>query len=61
VLLGAPAGFAVAAFGWVWYYVIATALAVPGLILLWWLWSREDRAAAAAEPEAVPATLPTAG
>ncbi len=62
VLLGAPAGFAVAAFGWVWYYVIATALAVPGLILLWWLWSREDRAAsAAAEPEAVPATAPTGG
>lgn len=45
VLLGAPAGYAVAAFGWVWYYVIATALALPGLALLWWLWSRETRAA----------------
>jgi PAT family beta-lactamase induction signal transducer AmpG len=64
VLLGAPAGFAVAAFGWVWYYVIATALAVPGLILLWWLWSREEQAeaaAAASGPEPAPATLPTAG
>jgi MFS transporter, PAT family, beta-lactamase induction signal transducer AmpG len=41
VLLGAPAGFVVLEVGWVWYYVIATALAVPGLALLWWLWSRE--------------------
>lgn len=45
VLLGAPAGFAVAAVGWVWYYVIATALALPGLVLLWWLWSREEKSA----------------
>ena len=37
VFLAAPAGFVVAAVGWVWYYVIATALALPGLLLLWWL------------------------
>jgi PAT family beta-lactamase induction signal transducer AmpG len=37
VFLSAPAGFVVAAVGWVWYYVIATALAIPGLLLLWWL------------------------
>lgn len=43
VTLSAPAGFAVAWFGWVWYYVIATILAVPGLILLWWLMRRESR------------------
>lgn len=43
ISLSAPAGFAVAAFGWVWYYVIATALALPGLVLLWWLMRREKR------------------
>jgi PAT family beta-lactamase induction signal transducer AmpG len=37
VFLSAPAGFVVAAVGWIWYYVIATALAIPGLLLLWWL------------------------
>ena len=40
VFLAAPAGFVVAAVGWVWYYVIATALAIPGLLLLWWLMRR---------------------
>lgn len=40
ITLSAPAGFAVAAVGWVWYYVIATALALPGLVLLWWLMKR---------------------
>ncbi|MEQ1864227.1 MAG: MFS transporter [Micropepsaceae bacterium] len=40
ISLSAPAGFAVAAVGWVWYYIIATALAVPGLMLLWWLMKR---------------------
>jgi PAT family beta-lactamase induction signal transducer AmpG len=43
ISLSAPAGFAVAAFGWVWYYVIATLLAVPGLLLLWWLMGRDVR------------------
>jgi PAT family beta-lactamase induction signal transducer AmpG len=42
ITLSAPAGFAVAAVGWVWYYVIATALAVPGLLLLWWLMRRDS-------------------
>lgn len=42
ISLSAPAGFAVAAVGWVWYYIIATALAVPGLVLLWWLMRRES-------------------
>lgn len=54
VLLGAPAGFAVAAFGWVWYYLIATALALPGLALLWWLWSREAERPATAPRSPVP-------
>jgi MFS transporter, PAT family, beta-lactamase induction signal transducer AmpG len=43
ITLSAPAGFAVAAFGWVWYYIIATVLALPGLVLLWWLMRREAR------------------
>ena len=44
ISLSAPAGFAVAAVGWVWYYIIATALAVPGLMLLWWLMRRTPAA-----------------
>lgn len=44
ISLSAPAGFAVAAVGWVWYYIIATALAIPGLLLLWWLMHRTPRA-----------------
>ena len=43
VMLSAPAGYAVAAVGWVWYYIIATVLAVPGLVLLWWLMKRDPR------------------
>lgn len=40
VSLAAPSGFVAADLGWVWYYIIATALALPGLVLLWWLTSR---------------------
>jgi PAT family beta-lactamase induction signal transducer AmpG len=40
VSLAAPSGFVAADFGWTLYYVIATALAVPGLVLLWWLSKR---------------------
>jgi MFS transporter, PAT family, beta-lactamase induction signal transducer AmpG len=49
--LSAPAGFAVAAVGWVWYYIIATALAIPGLILLWWLMRRDHGASLRSRPE----------
>lgn len=49
--LSAPAGFAVAAVGWVWYYIIATALAIPGLILLWWLIRRDHGASLKPRPE----------
>lgn len=41
ITLSAPAGYVVVAVGWVWYYVIATLLAVPGLVLLWWLMRRD--------------------
>jgi len=50
VTLSAPAGFVVAAFGWFWYYVIATLLAVPGLLLLWWLMHRESGGRGASAP-----------
>jgi PAT family beta-lactamase induction signal transducer AmpG len=43
VSLGAPSGFVAAELGWVIYYIIATLLAIPGLVLLWWLWRREKR------------------
>lgn len=43
VMLSAPAGFVVAAWGWVWFYVIGTLLAAPGLLLLWYLWRRDER------------------
>ncbi|NWH09160.1 MAG: MFS transporter [Alphaproteobacteria bacterium] len=46
VVLSAPSGFVASGLGWVWYYVIGTALALPGLALLWWLWNREKRAEA---------------
>lgn len=50
ISLSAPAGFAVAAVGWVWYYIIGTILAVPGLLLLWWLMTKDRRK----EPDAAP-------
>jgi PAT family beta-lactamase induction signal transducer AmpG len=43
ITMSAPAGYVVAAVGWVWYYVIATVLAVPGLVLLWWLIRRDPK------------------
>jgi len=33
-------GYLVAAAGWFWFFVICTALAAPGLLLLWWLQMR---------------------
>jgi len=33
-ITGAPTGFLVAAVGWVWFFIICTALAIPGLLLL---------------------------
>jgi len=50
IMLSAPAGFVAAGLGWVAYYVIGTLLALPGLVLLWWLWRREQRGAAGSRP-----------
>ena len=51
IMLSAPAGFVAAGLGWVAYYVIGTLLALPGLLLLWWLWRREKRLAAGSASE----------
>ena len=41
VSLAAPSGFVAAYAGWIWYYIFGTLLAIPGLVLLWWLWRKE--------------------
>ena len=33
-ITGAPTGYLVVAAGWVWFFIICTALAIPGLLLL---------------------------
>jgi PAT family beta-lactamase induction signal transducer AmpG len=35
--LSSTAGFVAAATGWVWFFVICVAVAIPSLVLLWWL------------------------
>lgn len=37
VLIGPVAGIVAADMGWVWFFLITTLAALPGLILLWWL------------------------
>ncbi|MCJ9429793.1 AmpG family muropeptide MFS transporter [Kordiimonas marina] len=43
-LLGAPSGFVSEAVGWVDFFILATALALPGLIVLMILWKKDIRA-----------------
>jgi PAT family beta-lactamase induction signal transducer AmpG len=38
--LSAGAGYVAAATGWFWFFIVCIAVAVPSLILLWWLQSR---------------------
>jgi MFS transporter, PAT family, beta-lactamase induction signal transducer AmpG len=38
--LSAGAGYVAAATGWFWFFIVCVAVAVPSLILLWWLQSR---------------------
>jgi PAT family beta-lactamase induction signal transducer AmpG len=38
--LSAGAGYVAAATGWFWFFIACVAVAVPSLILLWWLQSR---------------------
>jgi PAT family beta-lactamase induction signal transducer AmpG len=39
-LLGAPSGYVAEAVGWVEFFIYATLLALPGLLLLWVLWKK---------------------
>lgn len=39
-ILGAPSGFVAEAIGWFEFFIYATLLAVPGLVVLWILWRR---------------------
>lgn len=36
-LVSSGSGFVVAEVGWIWFYVLTAAAAVPGLIVLWWV------------------------
>lgn len=38
--LAAPSGFAAEELGWIGFYVLTTVVAIPGLILLWIMWSK---------------------
>jgi PAT family beta-lactamase induction signal transducer AmpG len=38
--LSAGAGYVAAATGWFWFFIVCLALAVPSLVLLWWLQAR---------------------
>jgi PAT family beta-lactamase induction signal transducer AmpG len=49
-LLTAPAGWMVDTLGWIPFFLVSTALAVPGLLILLWLMRRDGRLAAAAPP-----------
>lgn len=50
-LLGAPSGFVAEAVGWVEFFIYATLLAVPGLILLFVLWKKNIGAEEKVAPE----------
>ncbi|MFC3052037.1 AmpG family muropeptide MFS transporter [Kordiimonas pumila] len=39
-ILGAPSGYLAEAVGWVEFFILATLMAVPGMILLWILWRK---------------------
>lgn len=41
--LSTPSGVAADAMGWVWFFVLSAAMAIPSLILLWWLEKQKHR------------------
>jgi len=51
-ILGAPSGFVAESVGWVEFFIYATLLAVPGLILLFILWKKDIGAKEEDRPEA---------
>jgi len=38
--LSAGAGYVAAATGWFWFFIVCVLVAIPGLLLLWWLQAR---------------------
>ena len=42
VLIGPVAGVVAANMGWIWFFLMTTLAALPGLVLLWWLRSSVD-------------------
>ena len=51
-LANAVTGFIVEETGWVWFFVLCTLLAIPGMLALIWVapWRRVDQAGASADP-----------
>jgi PAT family beta-lactamase induction signal transducer AmpG len=41
-MLASPAGYIAETTGWVWFFIICAAAAIPGLCLLWLLTKRGD-------------------
>ena len=42
-VLSSGSGFAAEALDWIWCFALSTALAVPGLLILWWLMRQARR------------------
>lgn len=42
-VLSSGSGFAAEALDWIWFFALSTALAVPGLLILWWLMRQAPR------------------
>ena len=51
-LVNATTGWLVERLGWFDFYLLCTALAVPGMVLLWWVAPWNDESDAAAKPAA---------
>jgi PAT family beta-lactamase induction signal transducer AmpG len=55
-MLASPAGYIAETTGWVWFFIICAAAAIPGLLLLWFLTERGDFAEIEAKERAANAT-----
>ncbi len=52
IWLSTPAGWVAVKLGWVWFFTFASALAIPGLCVLWWLTRNGDSAINPTSPQA---------
>lgn len=48
--LAAPAGVIAERLGWTWFWGFTVVAAIPGMVLLWWLWNRGDLAQSIRQP-----------